>query len=101
MEIAQTEIFTVTPDGRDKILVLKIGAPQKRNEDEWMCYWEISGLHENVHATVSNDKWHSLMLVIRTIEQLLTYYVEDGGRLYWEKSGEEIAVSDLIPRWAS
>lgn len=39
------------------------------------------------------------MLAIRTIEQMLTYYVEDGGKLFWPESTSEMEVSDVIPRF--
>lgn len=100
-EIAKMEFFSISSNGEDKPLVVRIGAPDKRNEDEWQCPWEINGLYEENHSTVSNESWHCLLLAIQTIEQLLSYYVEDGGKLYWEKGGNELQISELIPRWSA
>ncbi len=97
--IASQQIFSVSPKHGEKVLILKIWAPDLRSEDEWQCRWEIEGLYGTAHPAVSNDSWHSLMLAIRTIEQLLSYHSEDGAKLYYEKGGEALLLSDLIPRW--
>lgn len=97
--IASLEVFSISPDGEEKPLVIEIGAPEKKSNGEWQCAWEIQNLYTESHPAVSDGAWHSLVLAIRTIEQLLTYYIEDGGRLFHEKGGDELPVSELVPRW--
>ncbi len=96
--IAEQKLWSVSSSTVSKTLVLKLGAPEKIDTDQWQCFWEIHGLHENVKPVISNENWHSLMLAIKTIEQLLTFFVEDGGKLFFQSGSEEISVSEIIPR---
>jgi len=50
------------------------------------------------HRVVGCDAWQALTLAIRLAEQMLTYFVEDGGCLYWGETGGPMAISDVFPR---
>jgi len=84
--IAQKEINTVSPDGQAKLLKIAIGEPYEIDELSWGCSWAIEGLYK------SNKD------AVQLIEQLLAYYIEDGGKLFWEPNGKEMDLNDVIPR---
>lgn len=50
------------------------------------------------HRVVGIDAWQALTLALRLVEQLLTYFVEDGGSLFRAASDIPIAISDIVPR---
>jgi hypothetical protein len=53
---------------------------------------------KDVHG---GDLWQSLQLANRLAAQLLEYFVQDGGRLFWEKGGEQIQLSELFPPYSA
>ena len=38
----------------------------------------------------------ALRLAVRPIKELLSFFVESGGKLFWEQGGKEISVSDIF-----
>jgi len=96
--IAQKEISTVSPEGQAKLLKIAIGAPYEIDDISWGCSWAIEGLYISNKDAVGVDAWQALTLAMQLIEQLLAYYIEDGGKLFWEPNGKEMDLNDVIPR---
>ncbi len=97
--IAEQKLYSITANGESKPLILRIGAPEKKDEETWRCPWEIEGLYTKVSPAIGISSLHSLVLVVALFEQQLKYFVEDGGKLYLELGGTEISVSEIIPRF--
>jgi hypothetical protein len=47
------------------------------------------------------DSWQALQHAQQLAARLLSYFVEDGGRLYWEEGGDQIQISDLFANVAA
>ena len=99
--IVETTIHAVSVKGQATQFRFAIDAPVKIDEESWGCALTMPGLTGCPHHIVGVDAWQSLLLAIRLVEQTLTYFVEDGGRLYWEPGGEPMNVGDVIPRFVS
>ena len=75
-----------------------VEAPRQIDDVSWGCRLRVEGIGDRTdHRVVGYDAWQALTLAIRLVEQLLTYFVEDGGSLYWEGSDDPMAVSDVVP----
>lgn len=96
--IAERVILAVSQDGSTCEVHLGVGTPYEITEDEWACPVRLDGLHDNLRDQHGSDSWQALQLAFRLIEQLLTYFVEDGGKLYWPEIGEKVTVHELLPR---
>jgi len=96
--IAERRIFAIAPDGAIFNIHIFVGAPYKVSEEEWACAVGLEGLHSSLRDQHGIDSWQVLQLAYQLINQLLVYFIEDGGRLYWSKEGEPITLSELFPR---
>ena len=50
----------------------------------------------SLHDIYGIDSWQALTNAQQLLRLLLNFFVEAGGKLFWEKDGEEIAVDDLF-----
>jgi hypothetical protein len=96
--IAETEIFAVSAKGEKQRLLLAVGRPCRVDEVSWACPVCLEGLLNKLRDAVGVDSWQALGLAAGLIRQLLGYYVENGGKLYWEEGGEEITLNDVFPQ---
>ena len=95
--IAETKLFAVSGKGEKKSLRLAVGRPYRINDISWACPIQLEGLHEKLRDIVGGDSWQALGLAVGLLRQLLGYFVEEGGKLYWEDGGEEMELNDLFP----
>ena len=75
---------------------VSIGTPYQAGPDEWACPIALDGLHSSLRDTHGVDAFQALMLAQRLARQLLTYFVEDGGKLLYERDGAIVSVADLF-----
>jgi hypothetical protein len=95
--IAEREIFAISPKGEKKKLHIALGKPYQVIKDEWTCPVQIKGLYENLRGINGIDSWQALTLAMILIHQLLSYFLENGGKLYWKEGGEEISLKEIFP----
>ena len=96
--IARRTLLAIDSTGREFSLTLGIGLPYEVSPDEWACPLLMDGLHERLADQHGVDSWQAMQLAYQLIAQLLGYFAEDGGQLYWPESHEPLALSELIPR---
>jgi len=96
--IAEKEIFSVSAKGEKKRLRVVVGRPYRVGDVSWACPVQLEGLFNKLHDAVGVDSWQALGLTVGLVRQLLGYYVEDGGKLYWEEGGQEMMLNDLFPQ---
>jgi Domain of unknown function (DUF6968) len=85
--IATRRLRAKRPGGEPFDIEVGIGRPVACGDQEWKCPVSLSGLHERLHDTHGNDSWQALMLAQRLAQQLLGYFLEDGGQL-WDADSE-------------
>jgi hypothetical protein len=93
--IAGKTIYAIDADGRGFEIHLMVGKPYPHEHGDWACPLALEGLHGRFPDIRGVDSWQSLVLALKLSRNLLEYFVEDGGKLYWEKGGEEISVDEL------
>ena len=94
--IAERIIYAIDKDSRGFEIRLMVGKPYQVSPTEWACPVAMMGLHgalKDVHAV---DSWQALTLVQELLRVLLILFVEQGGKLFSEKDGEEITVDSLF-----
>ena len=96
--IAERTLYAIATDGKGFELKISVGRPYQISEDESACAVRLDGLHNLLSDQHGIDSWQALQLAYQLVAQLLTYFVQDGGQLYWEKDGEQVALQDLIPK---
>lgn len=95
--IAERTLFAVAATGEKRTFRLAIGRPYRVDAVSWACPVALDGLHDRLHDIAGTDAWQALTLALNPTRQLLGYFVEDGGRLYWEEGGEALRLADLFP----
>jgi len=94
--IAKRIIFAIDKDGREFEIRAALGLPYETESGDWACPVALEGLHGGLPDMYGVDSWQSLVIAIKTIHTTLSYFVEDGGKLYWDKGGEELSVAELF-----
>ena len=97
--IAERRIVAVSAKGEKLALCVAVGRPYQVDDVSWACPVRIEGLYAKLHDAVGTDSWQALGLAIGLTRQLLGYFLEDGGKLYWEEGGSEMTLNDLFPQW--
>jgi hypothetical protein len=93
---AERTIFAVDKDGCEFEIRTAVGLPYETESGDWACPCALEGLHKRFPDMHGVDSWQSLILATRAIRNMLDYFIEQGGKLYWEKGGEEISVAELF-----
>jgi len=94
--IAERVIYAVDNDSRGFEIRLMIGKPYPDPPNAWACPVAMVGLQGAFPDMHGVDSWQALTLALQVIDRLLTYFVEDGGKLYWEENGNELAIEELF-----
>ncbi|HMQ04244.1 MAG TPA: DUF3658 domain-containing protein [Pyrinomonadaceae bacterium] len=94
--VAETVLYSVDKDGRQFDIGVMIGQPYEHELGDWACPVALVGLHGRFPDIHGIDSFQSLTLALRLIGNLLTVFVEDGGKLYREKGGDEMSVGELF-----
>jgi hypothetical protein len=97
--IAERKLVAIDAQGREFEFTIAIGAPYEVSEGEWACPASMEGLHRlrDMHGV---DSWQAMQLACQLIAQMLTYFVADGGRLFWPDTREQLAPEELFPRFS-
>jgi hypothetical protein len=95
--VARRILLALDKDGREFTLTLGIGHPYEISHDEWACPVSLDGLQERLSDQHGVDSWQSLQLAYQLIAQLLGYFIEEGGKLFWPESRDPVALAELIP----
>jgi len=95
--VASRKLLAMDAGGREFMLTLAIGQPYEISPEEWACSVSMNGLHEQLGDSHGIDSWQAMQLAYQLIAQLLNYFIEDGGKLYWPESREPVFLSELTP----
>jgi hypothetical protein len=96
--IAERTIYAVDKDSRGFEIRLMIGKPYPMDSElgNWACPVAMIGLHGGFPDIQGADSWQALTLAQQPLRVLVTFFVEDGGKLFWEENGVELTVEELF-----
>lgn len=98
--IAERTIYAIDKDSQGFEIKLMIGKPYQLDPVDslnniWACPVAARGWYR-VPESRGIDSWQALMIARNMLARLLAYFVQDGGKLYWEKNGEELDIDHLF-----
>ena len=94
--LIEKNIFGVSSNGEEKNISIKIGAPRQTDEDDYSCTLKISGLYHNLPEVIGFDPWQAVTLSLGFVHQNLSLFIKEGGKLYWEKGGNEVTMEEIF-----
>lgn len=97
--IAERMLFAVDKNFQEIEIRVLVGKPYETDSKygDWACPVALLGLHGVFPDMHGVDSWQSLQIAQNLVRGLLTYFVEDGGKLYWDKKDrEEITIDELF-----
>lgn len=96
--LASRSIDVIKPSGERAQVVLLIGQPYEVTPQEWAIPVSMNGLHERLWNLHGIDSWQVVQLGFEFIVQMLEYFVQDGGQLYWPETDERFEPAELLPQ---
>lgn len=92
--LASRTVLAVKANGERFTITLAIGFPYEVTSEEWACPVALHGLHGQIGDIRGIDAWQVIRLAYGFIAQMLGYFIEEGGRLYWPETEEPIEFSE-------
>jgi hypothetical protein len=97
-EIARTEMTGVYSDGHEIDIIAKVGKPTQVNDQDWACSIELEPLHSNLNNIHGVDSMQALNLASGLLYNLLSGFLEKGGKLLNKKEKTEIDLEAIFHR---
>jgi hypothetical protein len=98
--IASRTLLAVEPAGREFELTIAVGRPYEVPGGGWACPVRLDRLHERLHDMHGVDSWQALQLAHQLIAQLLGYFIQDGGKLFWIEDRKPVDLQELFVKLA-
>ena len=95
--IVDQQYLLVTAEGTQRPLEIRIGRPYNAGADLWKCPVQTDGLYcEGRHPDIGGaDSLHALCLALSLARRLMTYWLEDGGKIFDPTDGHELSFAEL------
>ena len=101
-QIAEIDLMCIKPDGENVPVAVKIGRPYLGEDDLWACPVSLADLYPRLSDVKSDDSFQSLCLTIHLVRNLLTYFKEDGGLIYFSgNKQEEFSLEAYFPPFSN
>ena len=94
--IADEKLVALRPSGERLEVVASIGLPYRVGPEEWACPASLAGLHERLHDVHGASSLQALCLAASLLRQLLTGFVEDGGRLLHDDGAQVFSIASCF-----
>ncbi len=94
--IAERDLIGINPSGSRFTIMLKIGKPYVVDGDQWACPVGAIGLYQKMQEVRGIDSFQALLQAIKYLQQLLEYFIEDGGRILSVDNQTPIEIPDIF-----
>jgi hypothetical protein len=94
--VAEERLVGLQPSGVRVHIIAAIGLPYQVSPEEWACPVSLAGLHNRLHDIHGGSSLQALCLAASLLRQLLTGFVEDGGRLFCADGVEPFSSSSCF-----
>lgn len=98
--IATTTVDCVNSIGERNQVVIEIGRPYEVSPDEWACPVAMRGLYNRLQDIHGVDSL-PLCLAASLVRQLLTGFIEDGGKIFFLNSDSEFDIDSTFSKIGS
>jgi len=96
--IASTNLTCIRQTGEQLEVLVEIGQPYRAETGEWACELLLGKLCPNLPHIVGEDSLQALCLAVSLARHLLTYFVEDGGRILIAGTDSEFPMDAYFSR---
>jgi hypothetical protein len=90
--VGEERLVGLRPSGERVQIIATIGFPYQVGPEEWACPVSLSGLHDRLHDIHGGSSLQALCLAASLLRQLLTGFLEGGGRLLHADGKEAFSV---------
>ena len=87
--VASTDLICVSSNGERREVVIEIGRPYKTPSGSWACSAAMRGMYRSLADIHGVDSLQALCLAASLVRTLLTYFVKDGGKIFYPNSDGE------------
>jgi hypothetical protein len=94
--IAEKDLIGVNPDRSRFKIMLKIGKPYMVDGGQWACSVGAIGLYKRLREIRGNDSLQALLQAIKFLQQLIEYFIDDGGILLSAVDETPVNMSDIF-----
>jgi hypothetical protein len=94
--IAERDLIGINPDGSRFKIMLKIGRPHTVDGGNWACSVGAIGLYKKLREIRGGDSLEALMKAIKFLQQLIEYFIDDGGILLSAVDETPVNISDIF-----
>lgn len=92
-QIAEESLIAVRPSGERVPVAAGIGRPYAVGPEEWACPVTLAGLYQTLADVHAGSSLQALCLAASLIRNLLTFFVNDGGRLFYDDGQSEFDIN--------
>ena len=95
--IATSALTCIRPTGERIDVLVEIHAPYRAQTGEWACALSLGELEPGLPHVRGEDSLQALCLALSLAKQLLTYFIEDGGRILIAGTESELGTDGEFP----
>ena len=99
--IAEETLVALRSSGERVRVTASLGSPYEVHPGEWACPVSLSGLYPQLPDVHGGSSLQALCLAASLLRQLLTNFVEGGGRLLHEDGAEPFSIASCFARVGS
>ena len=94
---AQRSWYAVAADGHEWPLVIGIGPALRNDKGVWRVEVLLDPIDRTSHYIHGADGWQATTLAMEFAVDRLRHFVEQGGKLFWERGGTPAEPAELLP----
>ncbi|HSE36756.1 MAG TPA: hypothetical protein VLG74_05580 [Blastocatellia bacterium] len=95
--IASLNLTCIRETGEQLEVLVQIGRPCQSETGEWACELSLGRLYPNLAHIVGEDSLQALCLALSLARQLLTDFIETGGRILIAGTDSELPIDAYFP----
>ncbi|MCM3869802.1 MAG: hypothetical protein ND895_03745 [Pyrinomonadaceae bacterium] len=99
--VATTILDCVNSLGERQQVTVEIGRPFEAPEGEWACPVAMRGFYNSLADVRGADSLQALCLAASLVRQLLTAFLEDGGKIFFHNSESKYDLDSIFSRVGS
>lgn len=96
--VAEERLTARRAAGEPFVVIASLGQPYRVGPEEWACAVSLAGLHDALTDIHGASSLQALCLAASLLRQLLTSFVEDGGRLFSDGGHEPFDIASCFSR---
>jgi hypothetical protein len=96
--IAEAKLVGLRASGERFDVTAAVGQPHRVDAEEWACPVSLSGLQRALPDIHGSSSLQALCLAASLLRELLTSFVQEGGRLLYEDGSEPFDISSCFSR---